>query len=74
MSDSKTDHNKEENIMRQIDVSKFSISLEFLALLLPPSRLCDIRHLTFSKINQKVTNGFYLNLSKVLILSHGTCD
>lgn len=55
MSDSKTDHNKEENIMRQIDVSKFSISLEFLALLLPP-------------------NGFYLNLSKVLILSHGACD
>lgn len=74
MSDSKTDHNKEENIMRQTDVSKFSIPLEFLALLLPPGRLCDSWHLTFSKINQKVTNGFYLNLSKMLSLSHGTID
>lgn len=73
MSDSKTDHNKEEKIMRQIDVSKFSVPLEFLALLLP-RRLCDSRHLTFSKIKQKVTNGFYLNLSERLILSHGTFD
>lgn len=72
MSDSKTDHNKEESIMRQIDVSKFSVPLEFLALLLPPRCLCDSWHLTFSKINQKVTNGFYLNLSEMLILSLGT--
>lgn len=68
MSDSKTDHNKEENIMRQIDVSKFSVPLEFLALLLPPRRLCNSQHLTFSKINQKITNGFYLNVSEMLIL------